>query len=133
MPHEQTHVPTNTPWATAFRYSRAVRSGARIEVSGTTALDKDGNVIAPGDAYAQTKAALAIIESALNELGATLDHVIRTRAFLRNVDDWADIGRAHAEAFPTNPPASSCVGGCELLLPELLVEIEASAQLPEQH
>jgi enamine deaminase RidA (YjgF/YER057c/UK114 family) len=131
MGRDLARVTTKTPWVPSYGYSRAVRIGSRIEVSGTTALDRDGEVIAPGDAYAQSKAALGIIEAALQELGASLRDVIRTRVFLRNIEDWKEVGRAHGEAFLADTPASSCVGGCDLLHPDLLVEIEASAQLAE--
>lgn len=120
-------VPTGTPWVAAYGYSRAVRSGNRIEVSGTTAVDAAGNPVAPGDAYEQARYVFKIIGAALEELGASFADVVRTRVFLRNIDDWREVGRSHHETFGDTLPASSCVGGCELLLPELLVEIEASA------
>jgi|SRR5579862_426327 len=126
---ELARVPTGTPWVDSYGYSRAVRSGTRIEVSGTTAIDPAGKPVAPGDAYEQTRYALGIIGAALEELGASFADVVRTRVFLRNIDDWREVGRAHKEVFGDTPPASSCVGGCDLLLPELLVEIEASAVL----
>jgi enamine deaminase RidA (YjgF/YER057c/UK114 family) len=120
-------VPARGPWVSSYGYSRAVRIGERIEVSGTTAMGPDGNPVAPGDAYEQTRYTLGIIGSALEELGASFADVVRTRCFLRNVDDWREVGRAHMEVFGETLPASSAVGGCDLLLPELLVEIEASA------
>jgi enamine deaminase RidA (YjgF/YER057c/UK114 family) len=122
-------VPTGTPWVAAYGYSRAVRTGRIVEVSGTTAVDPDGKPVAAGDAYEQSRYALGIIGAALEEVGASFGDVVRTRVFLRNIDDWREVGRAHQEIFGDAPPASSCVGGCDLLLPELLVEIEASAVL----
>ena len=125
-------VPTGTPWVDVYGYSRAVRAGARIEVSGTTAVDQSGKPVAPGDAYEQARYALGIIGAALEDLGASFADVVRTRVFLRNIDDWREVGRAHRELFGGAPPASSCVGGCDLLLPELLVEIEASAVIDSE-
>jgi enamine deaminase RidA (YjgF/YER057c/UK114 family) len=122
-------VPTVTPWVDGYGYSRAVRTGSRIEVSGTTAVDADGNPVAPGDPYQQARYVFGIIEAALAELGASMRDVVRTRVFLRRIDDWREVGRAHREVFDDVLPASSCVGGCDLLLPELLVEIEASAEV----
>ena len=122
-------IPTGGPWVDAYGYSRAVRVGRIVEVSGTTAVDPDGKPVAPGDAYEQTRYVFGIIEAALAEVGVSLLDVVRTRLFLRNIDDWREAGRAHREIFSDTLPASSCVGGCDLLLPELLVEIEASAVL----
>ena len=115
------------PFVRDWRYARAVRRGPLVEVSGTTAISPDGTVIAPGDAYEQTRAAIAIIKDALEEVGADLGDVIRTRIFLRDIADWRAAGRAHAEAFAEISPASSVVGGNDLLLPELLVEVEVTA------
>jgi enamine deaminase RidA (YjgF/YER057c/UK114 family) len=122
-------ISTRTPWVDTYGYSRAVRAGTLIEVSGTTAIDPDGKPVAPGDAYQQSRYAFEIIGTALANLGASFADVVRTRVFLRNIEDWREFGRAHREIFGNAPPASSCVGGCDLLLPELLVEIEATAVL----
>jgi len=116
-----------SPWVSAFGYSRAIRIGNVIEVAGTTAISEDGCVLHVGDPYLQTRAALEIIRQALTQLGGDLSQVSRTRVYLRNTEDWRSVGRAHYEAFKDHPPVSSCVGGVELLLPDLLVEIEASA------
>jgi enamine deaminase RidA (YjgF/YER057c/UK114 family) len=108
-------------------YSRAVRVGALIEVAGTTAGAPDGSVIAPGDMYGQTKACLEIIVSALAELGATPEKVIRTRMFLTDISRWEEAGRAHAEVFGEIKPASTMVEVSGFLDPGYLIEIEATA------
>ena len=122
-------VPTGGPWVASYGYSRAVRTGSLIEVSGTTAVGPDGEPVAPGDPYEQTRYVFGIIGVALAEFGASFGDVVRSRVFLRNIDDWREVGRAHRETFADALPASSCVGGCDLLHPELLVEIEVSAVL----
>jgi enamine deaminase RidA (YjgF/YER057c/UK114 family) len=113
---------------TPVGYSRAVREGRTIEVSGTTSADEFGEVLHPQDPYGQTQECLRIIERALGELGAQLSDVVRTRVFLRDISMWEEVGRAHAEAFASGiPPASSFIGGADLLHPDLLVEVEATA------
>jgi catechol 2,3-dioxygenase-like lactoylglutathione lyase family enzyme/enamine deaminase RidA (YjgF/YER057c/UK114 family) len=98
-----------------------------IEVSGTTAVRADGTVTAHGDVYGQTGQALETIGAALTELGASLENVIRTRVLLRDIEGWAEAGRAHREVFADIRPASTCLGGLDFLLPEILVEVEATA------
>jgi enamine deaminase RidA (YjgF/YER057c/UK114 family) len=120
-------VATRTSLGDAWGYCRALRAGDRVEVSGTAAWNDDGTVFAPGNAYEQTHAIFAIIRDALADLGASLDDVIRTRVFIINVDDFAEVARAHAEALGGTHPASSCIGAAHLLHPDLRVEIEASA------
>jgi enamine deaminase RidA (YjgF/YER057c/UK114 family) len=120
-------IPARGPWGAAVGYSRAVRAGDLVEVSGTTAIDADGAVLHPGDAYAQAHAAFAIVREALEAAGAALDDVIRTRAYLVRITDWEAVGRAHREVFGAIAPASTMVGVRELLLPELLLEVEATA------
>jgi enamine deaminase RidA (YjgF/YER057c/UK114 family) len=107
------------PWEQGVGYARAVRVGAHVFVSGTTA---------PGpDAYAQAKAALAKIEAALKQAGAELRHVVRTRIYVTDIAQWEAVGRAHAEVFGTIRPAATMVEVRRLIAPELLVEIEADA------
>jgi enamine deaminase RidA (YjgF/YER057c/UK114 family) len=108
-------------------YSRAVRVGDRVEVAGTGPADEDGFIVAPGDAYAQTVFCLEVIGGALAEVGARFEDVIRTRVYLRNIDDWEAVGRAHGEVFADIRPASTFVGAGDFLLPGFLIEIEASA------
>jgi enamine deaminase RidA (YjgF/YER057c/UK114 family) len=121
-------VPAASPWAKDYGYVRAVQAGPLVEVGGTTAIAPDGTVIAPGDPYEQTLAALAIIDRALGDLGLDRSTIVRTRVFMREITDWRDAGRAHREFFEGHDfPTSSCIGGCEFLSPDLVVEIEATA------
>lgn len=120
-------IPNRAPWGASMRYSRAIRVGDLIEVSGTTAVGPDGQVVAVGDVAGQVKACFEIIDDSLRRLGATLDDVVRTRLFVTDISTWQKAGQAHDDVFGTAAPVSSCVGGVELLHPDLLVEIEATA------
>lgn len=124
-------VEARAPWVGHWGYSRAVRQGSLIEVGGTTAGTADGAIVGLGDPYAQAKYALSVIVEAVGELGGTAADIVRTRAFLRNIDDWQEVGRAHLEVFGHLLPTSTCVGGLVFLHPDLLVEIEATAFLGE--
>jgi enamine deaminase RidA (YjgF/YER057c/UK114 family) len=122
---------SNTKWEPLIGYSRAVRVNDTIHVSGTTATDAIGDVVGPGDPYAQTAQAISNIESALKELGAEIQHVVRTRIYVVNIQDWPEVGRAHAEVFSEIRPASTMLEVRRLADPEMLIEIEADAVLTD--
>jgi enamine deaminase RidA (YjgF/YER057c/UK114 family) len=126
MKNHRQQVSTGAPWEPVVGYSRAIRIGNIIEVSGTTSM-KDGKVYAPHDPGEQTRYILQIIRESLETLGASLEDVTRTRIFVTDVKDWEVIARAHGELFSSIRPACSMVGVKELIEPGLVVEIEASA------
>ena len=124
-------VSTGTEWESTVGYSRAVRVGDRILVAGTTATDEGGNPVAPGDPETQTRRALETVVEAIEEAGGRREHVVRTRMYVTDADDWETIGTVHGEFFGDVRPASSMVEVSGLIGPEYVVEIEAEAVVPD--
>jgi enamine deaminase RidA (YjgF/YER057c/UK114 family) len=120
-------VSANRPWERIVGYSRAVRAGNVIEVSGTAPAGPDGEILAKGDVYGQAREALRIIGEALREAGGSFGDVVRTRVLLREVTTWEEAGRAHGEVFADIRPANTTMGVAGFIDPDILVEIEATA------
>lgn len=131
MADKHQRIRSGAPWEPVMGYCRAVRAGNVIAVSGSAAVDEQGELVGAGDMYEQTKQCIRVIENALAKAGATLDDVVRTRNYVTDIGQWQDVARAHGDTFGPAPPATTMVEVSRLIDPDMLVEIEADAIIPD--
>lgn len=127
MNEKHTRIRSGAPWEPLYGYCRAVRAGNTVAVSGSASIGADGELIGEGDMYLQSRQCIAVLRDALSQSGAQLTDVVRTRAFVTDIDQWEAVARAHSEVFGDAPPATSLVEVSRLIDPRMLVEIEADA------
>lgn len=129
MPTDRQNISSGAKWEDIVGYSRAVRVGSRIYLTGTTAIDEKGELVGIGDAYKQTVRIIQNIERALKQAGATLENVVRTRMFVTDIQRWEEYGRAHREFFGNIRPCATMIEVRALIDPQMLIEIEVEAEL----
>jgi enamine deaminase RidA (YjgF/YER057c/UK114 family) len=129
MPQDRQNISSGVKWEDIVGYSRAVRVGTRIYLTGTTATGDDGGIVGEGDGYAQTVQAILNLEKALRQAGAGLENVVRTRMFVTDISRWQEYGRAHREFFNAIRPCATMIEVRALIDPAMLIEIEAEAEL----
>ncbi len=131
MTDKHTRIKSGAPWEPVMGYCRAVRAGQIVAVSGSAAVDEDGQLVGEGDMYEQARQCIRVLSKALKEAGCKLEDVIRTRTYVTDIEQWEAVARAHSDVFGSAPPAATMVEVTRLIDPAMLVEIEADAVIPE--